>query len=226
MPTTHRVCAAVVTLAALGLSNTQGQSAADVINAMVSAYEKNVEGVDNYTLVQETMGIETVSYFEKEIVEGRPVFRLRQTQAMGVVMNEQDEHAEQWDEFYTMAPELISRATYEGREDVDGNSVHVISVTDLEELAFGPGTAMEDQDFKPQRARMYIDVDESLMRQMVFEGQLTQDGETHDVTSIVEFQDYREVEGMVQPFLIRVTMQGLGEAMDEEQRAQYEEMKK
>ena len=217
--------------AALGLIIVAGtdlpaQSAADVINAMVSAYEKNAENVDNYTLVQETMGVETVSYFEKEIVSGHPVFRLRQASAMGTVVRPEDAEEGRWDQFYTMAPELIARATYEGRDDVGGNAVHVISVTDLNEIGLGPGATQENQDFDPQRAKLFIDVDESLMRRMVFEGQMTKDGQTHDITSTMDFQDYREVDGMVQPFLITVNMQGLGGAMDDESRQQYEEMKK
>ena len=226
MLTTNRVGAATIMLAAFAFSNTQAQSAADVINAMVSAYEKNAENVDNYTLVQETMGVETVSYFEKEMISGHPDFRLRQTSAMGMVVKPEDAEEGRWDQFYAMAPELIARATYEGRDDVGGNAVHVVSVTDLNEIGFGPGATQGNQDFEPQRAKLFIDVDESLMRRMVFEGQMTKDGQTHDITSTVDFQDYREVEGMVQAFLITVSMQGLGGSMDDESRKQYEEMKK
>ncbi len=204
----------------------QAQSAADVINRMVSVYEENAEGVDNYTIVQEVMGMETVSYFEKEMVSGHPVFRLRQTSAAGMVMSEQDTEEGGWDQFVEMAPELISRATYEGRDNIAGNSVHVVSVRDLHEIGFGPGATQNDEDFEPQRAKLFVDTDASLMRRMVFEGILTQDGKAHDVTSTVELQDYREVEGMLQPFLITVTMEGLGEAMDEESRKEYEDMKK
>jgi hypothetical protein len=213
-------------MAVIGSSTAVAQSAADVINAMVSTYEKNAESVQNYTLVQETMGMETVSYFEKEIVSGHPVFRLREARAAGVVVKPEEAEEGRWDQFYVMAPELISRASYEGRDNVEGDAVHVISLADLDEIGFGPGATQGNQNFEPQRAKLYVDVETSLMRRMVFEGQMEQDGETHDITSTMDFKDYREVDGMTQPFLITIAMQGLGGAMDEDSRKQYEEMKK
>ena len=216
---------------ALGLAvfvgtHLHAQSAADIINGMVSAYERQTRNVENYTIVQETMGIETVSYFEKEMVSGHPVFRLRHVNVGGMAVSANEAEQERWDAFYSMAPELIERATYEGRDAIGGNAVHVITVRDLQEIGFTPGATRDERDFEPTRAKLFIDAGESLMRRMVFEGVMTVDGETHDVTSTVEFQDYREVEGMLHPFLMTMTMEGIGEAMDPDAQKQYEEMKK
>ncbi|UCG88657.1 MAG: hypothetical protein JSW71_09005 [Gemmatimonadota bacterium] len=226
MHTPSSVISAVLGLAVVVGADLQAQSAADVINRMVSAYERQTRNVENYTIVQETMGVETVSYFEKEMVSGHPVFHMRQVVAGGMVVTGDEAEEERWDEFYTMAPEIIERATYEGRDNIDGNSVHVVSVRDLHEIGLGPGMSRSEDDFEPTRATLFIDTDESLMRRMVFEGVMTTDGESHDVTSTVEFRDYREVDGMIHPFLTTMTMEGLGEAMDPEAQKQYEEMKK
>jgi hypothetical protein len=226
MFTQRHVFSAVLGIAVVVGADLHAQSAADVINGMVSAYERQTRNIDNYTIVQETMGIETVSYFEKEMVSGHPVFRLRHVDAGGMAIKGDEAEQERWDAFYTMAPELIERATYEGRDNVGGNAVHVVAVRDLQEIGFAPGAARAEQDFEPTRAKLFIDAGESLMRRMVFEGVMTMNGEAHDVTSIIEFQDYREVDGMLHPFLMTMTMEGLGEAMDPEAQKQYEEMKK
>jgi len=215
----------------LGIAVTAGfdlrtQSAADIINGMVSAFERQTRNVENYTVVQETMGVETVSYFEKEMVSGHPVFRLRQVRVGGTVVRGDEAEQERWDAFYTMAPEIIARASYEGRDNIGGNAVHVVSVTDLQEIGFRPGAAQRGQDFVPTRARLFIDADESLMQRMVFEGVMTTQGEAHDVTATVELLDYRSVDGMLHPFAMEMTMEGLAQALDPEAQKQYEDMKR
>ena len=70
------------------------QSVADVVEDMYAAFERQVEGVQNYTLVQNVMGFVTTSYYVKETVDGRPVFRLEE---------------EDWRQFAWMPPRLEAR---------------------------------------------------------------------------------------------------------------------
>ena len=52
------------------------QSARDIVDEMLAAYEARMTGIENYTLVQGVMGFETVTYHEKEVsADGRAVFR-------------------------------------------------------------------------------------------------------------------------------------------------------
>ena len=206
--------------------NAQAQSASDILNQMLSEYERRSQVVENYTIVQETMGVETVTYFEKETVDGRPVFRLRSTRAAGMVVTEHDSEADGWDEFYSLAPQMISRAEYRGRDQIEGRAVHVVVVNDLHEIGFGQGPAPEDADFRPERGTFYVDADQWVVRRMEFEGSMITEGETHDVKSIADFSDFREIDGMLHPFLLDVTIEGFGEAMDPEMREQLEEMKR
>ncbi len=217
--------AALVTALALPAAG-RAQSAADILNRMLSEYERRSQGVENYTIVQETMGMETVTYFEKETVDGHPVFRLRNTRAAGMVMTEHDSENDGWDEFYSLAPQMISHAEYQGRDQVEGRAVHVVVVNDLDEIGFGQGPAPEDADFQPERGTFYVDADQWVVRRMEFEGSMITQGEAHDVKSIADFRDYREVDGMLHPFLMDVTVEGFGGAMDPEMREQLEEMKR
>ena len=67
------------------------QSASDIVGRMLDEYARRAERVDDYTLVQQVMGFETVSYFEKEMVDGRPVFRLRGGTTAGTARRPPDE---------------------------------------------------------------------------------------------------------------------------------------
>jgi hypothetical protein len=213
---------ALVVLVAAGV---HAQSAADILDRMLAEYERRTEGVQDYTIVQETMGVETVSYFEKEMVDGRSVFRLRRVGTAGAVVAESDAEESGWDEFYTVLPQMMTRSLYEGQDEIEGHAVHVVLVNDLDEINFGPGSAQEGGDFEPERARLFVDVDQWIVRRMVFEGRMTAQGETHEVTSTADFRDFRDVEGMIHPFHMVVRMEGLGEAMGPEMRQQLEEMR-
>ncbi len=226
MLTPARVLTAALVMTLALPAAARAQSAADVLNRMLSEYERRSRGVENYTIVQETMGIETVTYFEKETVDGRPVFRLRSTQVAGMVVTERDSENDGWDEFYSLAPQMISRAEYQGRDEIEGQAVHVVVVNDLDEIGFGQGPAPQDADFQPDRGAFFVDADQWVVRRMEFEGSMTTRGEAHDVKSVADFRDFREIDGMLHPFLMDVTIEGFGEAMDPEMREQLEEMKR
>ncbi len=225
MHTTTRILMSTLAVSLCTPITAHAQSAGDVLNRMVAEYERRVKNVDNYTLVQETMGMETAQYYEKEVVDGRSRFWLRQTRAGGMVVT-QDEDDGGWDDIYASLPELVSNAEYAGREEIDGHPVHVVKVTDLQEIDFGPRSGPDGSDFRPDRGTMFVDTELWVVRRMQLEGHMTMEGEAHDVTSIIELRDYREIDGMLHPFHITVSMEGLGEAMGPKMRAQYEEMMK
>jgi hypothetical protein len=203
----------------------EAQSAKDVLNGMVAEYEKRMANVANYTVVQDAMGTPMTMYFEKETVDGRAVFRLRHSSVAGMTSSREGEDREDFD-MYAELPKLAERATYKGRETVDGQAVHVIVIDDLQGIKFGRGMSPRNADFEPRRATLYVDTRQSVPRRMILEGQMRNEGKTADVTTTVDMLDYREVEGMLHPFRSQVRIDGLGQAADPEQRKQYEEMKK
>ena len=199
------------------------QSATDIVGRMLSEYERRAEGVENYTLIQDAMGFETVSYFEKEILDGRPVFKLQRTSAAGVVVNEPTQGG--FDEIYTMGEELGRRATYGGVRRVDDYDTHVLEVTDFAGLGFGQSVT-PDSDFTPRSGTLFLDVDTYAPRRLEFEGEMTNQEGVHTVTSTVRMGDYREVSGMLVAYQTVVEIEGLGAAIDPETRAQFEQMQR
>lgn len=222
--TLPRCIGALVPAAAVLLSSTTpaaAQDAAEIVDRMLAEYESRAEGVDNYTLVQSVMGFETVSYFVKDVEDGRPVFRLEISSAQGV-----DETGPGGvDEIYAIGDDFAEHATYAGRENIDDYDVHVLDLEDLESSEIAQDVS-PDGDFVPTRGRLYLDVDTYVPRRMIFEGELTNDEGVHSVTMTMDLGDYREIEGMLVAHRTVMSIEGLGAAMDQEARAQFDELER
>jgi len=224
----RRLAASLSLFAAVGAvapAAAPAQSAKSVVNGMIAEYERRTASVANYTLVQEAMGMPITMYFEKETVNGRPVFALRQTTMAGRTTTHTDRDQEGVD-LYGELPKVAERAVYKGRETVDGQATHVIAVEDLSDIRFGRGVVPQSSDFEPKRATVFVDAKLSVPRRMVLEGQMRQQDKTANVTATIDLLDYREVGGMLHPFRTQMRIDGLAQAMDPETRKQLEEMKK
>ena len=198
-------------LCALVATSVAGQSVADIVDRMYEAYERQAAGVDNYTVVQTIMGFESVDYFEKEMVDGRPVFRRSNAGGGG---------------FFLIGPDLVEHARYAGREQIDGSSVHVLAVDDVSALDIAPQTGSDDMDFVPRRARIFIDDEIMALRRMEFVGDATTDDGVHEVTMRMDLLDYRDVSGLLIPHHSVMEIEGFGAMIDPEMQAQFEEMER
>lgn len=216
------IATAFVLLAPTGPA-VQAQSVADIVERMYDVYEAQAEGIDNYTLYQNTMGVATVSYFEKQMVDGRPIFMVKKAGAPGFALGFGGGENGQGD-LFDVGPNLIEYGRYEGREDVDGISTHVIAVDDVSKLDLAGMPGPEDMEFTPKSARFYIDTDRMVPVRMAFVGDAETDSGEQEVTMTVNLREYREVESLLIPYHMYLEVQGLGAMMDDETRAQFEEM--
>ncbi|UCF18595.1 MAG: hypothetical protein JSU87_11680 [Gemmatimonadota bacterium] len=195
------------------------QSAEDIIGRALDQYERRMSKIENYTVVQEVMGIEVTNYFEKRMVDGRPVFELQDKYGG----SEQDELGDMYYAFMDVA----KNARVEGKEKVDGRDCHVLLIDDFSGLDMG---REGDDDFEPKKGLFYLDTDDYVLRRMVMDGTITADGQQKPVTLDAYFEDYREVAGMLHPFVMRMQMSGLQGSMSQEEieeaRKNLEEMKK
>lgn len=200
------------------------QSAGDIVDRMLDAYEERAEGIDDYTLVQDFMGTRSVLYFEKETRDGRSVFALRGTSSAGAPMEQVDEVGVA--DLYAGGPELAEHARYEGRERVDGADAHVLMVDDMTELDLELSDAADQAGFVPRTGRIYVDADRWVPVRMEFTGDVAGPEGPVEVRSRVDLRDYREVEGFLFPWSTVVQMEGLGAAVGPEMRARLEEMRR
>jgi hypothetical protein len=212
-------------LGVLVATSVAGQSVSDVVDGMYEAYERQAAGVDNYTIVQTMMGFESVNYFEKEMVDGRPVFRRRNAGAGGLSFGLGDQDAGQGD-IFLIGPDLVEHAKYAGREQIDGSSVHVLAVDDVSALDIAPPTGSDDMEFAPRRARIFIDDEIMAPRRMEFVGDATTDDGVEEVTVRMDLLDYRDVSGLLIAHHVVMEIEGLGAMIDPKMQAQFENMEK
>lgn len=213
----------LVTLVAALPEAARAQSAAEVLQTALDRYESRMEGIDDYTVTQEVMGFNTTTHFEKETVDGRPVFRVASTSMQGMGMEESGSMEDETvTNPYRLLPEVADRATLEGSENVDGMDTWAISIDDFSGLDFGAPTGGEG-DFEPTRGVFYLDKDAYLLRQMRVEGEMEREGRTTPVTMVARMTDYREVDGLLHPFQIHIRLEGISDAVSEEERARMQQ---
>jgi len=217
----------LVTLAASGslVAGASAQSVQDIVEQMYDAYEAQAAGIDNYTLIQSAMGMATTSYFEKEIVDGRPVFVMRSGNAQGANMNfglGSDDGA--MGNIYEIGPELIQHARYAGRESLDGTSVHVLQIDDLSQVSMAQAPAGGDMDFQARTGKVFVDADLMIPRRLEFVGDATMPSGVHEVTVQIDQHDVRNIQGLLVPFHTTMQISGLQAMIDPEMQAQLREM--
>ncbi len=74
----------------------------------------------------------------------------------------------------------------------------------------------EQGSFVPKTGLLYVDTDDHLIRKMQMEGEITRDGQTSPMTAVTVLSDYRDVKGMLHPYLLNITATGLAAGMSEE----------
>jgi hypothetical protein len=198
-----------------------GQSAADVLETAMARFEERTSGIDNYTVVMDVMGYEVVNYFEKEIIDGRPTFVLR---------NRSGSEQQGAGLFYNGFLQVADRAALAGRQSVNGYDCHIVRVDDFSGVDLDPETPDDQEDFKPREGTFFLDAGQYLLRGVEMEGDFQRDGRWHPTTIKIDLKDYRETDGMLHPYLLEMSVTGLDNAMSEEEmqqaRESLEEMKR
>ena len=184
------------------------QDAREIIQSAIDRYEQRMSGVENYTIVQDVMGFESTSYYEKRTVDGRSVFKLIDTYG--------DDSQDDMGEMYEGFIEVADRARYSGKEDVAGNQTYVLTVDDFS------GLALQDKNdnFKPKQGTFYLDTNDYIIRRIVMKGVVERDGQQQPATADMLFEDYRTVDGMMHPFMINMSVTGVTSGLSDEELAQ------
>jgi len=184
------------------------QSAREIIQTAIDRYEQRMSGVENYTVVQDVMGIQSTSYYEKRTIDGRSVFRLIDSYG--------DDSQDDMGEMYSGFMEVAERAQYSGEEKVAGHDTYVLAVDDFSGLAL----QNEGADFKPKKGIFYLDSSDYIIRRIYMEGVVERNGQPQPATADMFFEDYRTVDGMVHPFLINMNVTGVTSGLSDEELAQ------
>lgn len=215
MKRTYRTTVSALALAlAASSASVAAQSADEVMNSALDHFERQTDGIDNYTVTHEAMGFETTTYYEKETVEGHPVFRAADADG--------PETTGDFGSFYGIFATLADRAQLEGTETVDGRSTHVVSVDDFSDVdldAFAPPD--QEENLELREGVFQFDTEDFVLRKLRVNGDIVTDDSRNPVTMETHLTDYRSVEGMRYPFRMEAKIDGMLEsAMSPEEQAE------
>jgi len=219
----------LIVLGAFAPTTLTAQSAADILQSAADRHAENLRGIDDYTVVQEVMGMTTTMYFERG-PDGEFQSRIVGGVGGASTVSMSDFAPNEPEQFTRMA----EAAVYAGTETLDGRQVHVIRYEDLSVLqdymeSHGMG-GDRGGEMVPETMETWIDADRLVPLRLETHGTMTMNGRSGPVTSTVVMEDYREVGGMLYPFTTRIQTTGMAELMDispdqlEEMQSQMEEM--
>lgn len=218
----HARRAAVFVLAALALSSPEGraQSAREIMDTALQKYRQQVEGIEAYTVTQEVMGATISHRFVKREVEGHEVFVPAEDTAGGRLPRG-------WGNPYQMFPALSERATLQGTTSVDGHDSWILRVEDFSGLDVESMTPEGARgEFEPDSITLYLDRQRHLLRGLSMDGKMADGDSTQPVSVRARFRDYRDVEGMLHPFVMDVSVEGMQAALTPaERRAAREQLR-
>lgn len=194
-----------------------GQSARDIMDEAVARYTERMEGIEDYTVTQAVMGVESTLHFTRQEIDGHVTFVPDLSHLQAETPEATGEAGGtgppgQWDNNYFMQDAFIERMRVEGRETVNGHDTHVLVIDDFEGLDLS-GLSIGGSGVTPRMMRMYLDTEEYLPRRMDMAGTMAGGEGSAELSTTVLLKDYREVDGMLYPFLVEIDSEGLGEAM-------------
>lgn len=185
----------------------RGQSAAEVFGQALARYEERAAAISGYAVVQESMGYRTTLEFSKQMVEGRPVL---------APTSEEGREISSWGNFYGAYPTLAERARLDGMAAVDGHEAYVLRVDDFSGLDLSSEVgAGVNEEFAPHTGTFYIDSDSYLLRKVEMDGVLAANDASSPFSFEISLRDWREVEGWLHPFEMRMTASGTPPGMTE-----------
>ena len=226
-------------LLALSAPPAAAQTAQEVIDEAVETYREQMEGVQNYTVVQhqETRPEDKqVTYFTRRDPgpEDGPVFSVQRVGEAG-----ERTTSNPYDLFHVFR----ERGELRGTETVNGEESFVLHVEDVSAEDLPSGSMPDMGGGGMQSLTYYVDTDDHLLRRMVIaggaQGQMGGQQGAGETTVTLDFLDYRNVDGVEYPHRIEFDvdspmmeqmaqqMQQMQEAMadiPEEQREQMRAM--
>ena len=210
-PPSFPAAALAAAAAVLAAAPAAGQSAEAIMDTALARYEARMEGIRTYRVRQTTMGFTTTSSFVKRTVDGHPVFvRAGQEEGAGRMPRG-------WGNPYRLFPVLAERAELAGRTRVDGHPTWHVVVSDfrglrLEGMTPDPAAGR----FRPQRLELFLDLRSHVLRRLRLRGKMVTDTSSRALAMDAGFRDYRDVEGMLHPFRVTITVRGMTAAIPRE----------
>lgn len=222
--------AAIVVVTIFSTTMAVGITGDEIRDSMIAAYEEQMENIDDIIIISD----KETRYQKKAEVDGRTVYKTRIERDLGSGINyitvfdgvynwtlnpvtgEVDRERSEYDSSEIITALKDADLEYVGEEELNGYTTYMLDVKEMD-MILGPEM---EHDIS---SKIWVDSDNWVIRKM----EATVDDEFADerlsgpVT--VHMKDYRDVEGLLVPFLTEFTIGGEGVEMTPEERQQMKE---
>jgi hypothetical protein len=154
------------------------------------------------------MGFDTYSYFEKEVVDGHPVFRLQMSDGAGFSFGLGGEDVGLGDVFI-YGPKFLEHGIYTGTERIGNFTVHVLTVEGDAAAEIVPPRGPDQVEYRPRAVRLYVDTEMMVPRRIVLEGDAVTDTGPQPLGIQLDMQNYLPIESMLVPFKTTLVIAGM-----------------
>jgi hypothetical protein len=213
-----RALLCLLPLLATGIAH--AESASDIFQSALARHEKRLAGIRDYTVVQSAMGFEVTTEYVVSDVDGHRVVRVKGAEDGGL---------DDAGMLYGKLEEMSKNAKLQGRETVAGVDCWKIEVTELSDLDLMPSVGKDAPEMEPETGTFWLGREDLLLRRVLVDGTMTNEGKTGPVTIDIHLSDYRTVDGLDHPFRTEMKMTGVSAGVSdadmEQARKSLDEMK-
>lgn len=208
----RRVCVLALAVLALSPPESRAQSAEEIMNTALQQYRQQTEGIRAYTVTQQVMGTTITHRFVRREIEGHEVFVPADDTAATRLPRG-------WGNPYQMFPALAGRASLEGTTSLDGHDSWILKVDDFSGLDLDRMTPEGARgEFRPDSITLYLGQEDHLLRGLAMRGEMAAGDSARPISVRARFRDYREVEGLMHPFVTDVRVEGMTAALSPAER--------
>lgn len=200
-----------LSLLLLSTANIQAQSPADILDRMIQEQTNSLSGIETMMVVTKLDGF--ISSETPDTTYYRKVTMNDGTQTLEAISSVHDTPNPDYFNFKHNYDLIVENSVYEGTQNVNGRTAHVILIEDISSLygnlAAGavPGTSVA------QSGRLFVDSRDNVLLMMQFDMQFD---EQYFGSIDLIMSDYRNVDGLRYPFVMEMQIEGISEMFSAE----------
>lgn len=191
------------------------QSAADILDRMISEYSNSISGIETMMVITKMEGL--IESDEPDTTYYRKVTMDDGTETMQEVSSSTDSPSADYYNFQRNYDIIVENATYEGTETIDGRTAHVLFIEDVSAFYGDMMGGTQPEEGEAQSGRLYIDSSDYVLLRMSFELQFDQE---FSGSVDINMKDYQNVNGIQMPFLTEMKIEGISEQFSAEDLAE------
>lgn len=204
------LCLIMLTAAALN-----AQDPAELLDRMIQEHANSISGIETMMVITKMEGFieseypDTTYYRKVTMEDGTPTLQ--------PVSSDQDTPNADYYNFKQNYDAIVQNSVYEGTQDVEGRTAHVIFIEDISSL-YGEVVGQTDPgQGEAQSGRLFVDNSNYVLLKMQFDMQFE---EEYSGAVDINMKDYRNVDGVNYPFLMEMAIEGISEEFSAEDLAE------